>query len=441
MSLATPKTDRKLQVALHAKAKGLPSYRFYALYDKVYRDDVLRFAYRLCAAKGGAPGVDGESFADIESCGREQWLGELTEDLRKNQYRPAAVRRVYVPKPDGRRRPLGIPTIRDRVVQTAATQILEAIFEADLLADQYAYRRGRSALDAVNRVHRLLNSGHTEVVDADLGGYFDRIPHAELMKSVARRISDRQLLALIKRWLQAPVEETDGRGHRHRTTRNKDEGRGIPQGAPISPLLSNLYMRRFVLGWKVLGHERRLRAYVVNYADDLVICCRGSAEQAMSRMREMMERLKLTVNESKTRLCRIPDDSVDFLGYTLGHCWSPRTGRAYIGSRPSTARVQRICREISEMTGRRWLLLDVEDRVTRLNQLRLGWAGYFRLGSVSAAYRAVDSHARRRLRQWLRGKHKLQGQGTTRYPDHYLCQRLGLVCLAERTRNFPWAQA
>jgi RNA-directed DNA polymerase len=441
MSLQPPKTVRKLQGALHAKAKGTPRYRFYALYDKVYRDDILVFAYRSCAAEKGAPGVDGQSFEAIERYGVERWLRELAEELRKKEYRPSAVRRVYIPKPDGRQRPLGIPTIRDRVVQTAAALVLEPIFEADLQPEQYAYREGRSALDAVRHVHSLLNTGHTEMVDADLSGYFDSVPHAELMKSVSRRVSDGRMLRLIKMWLQAPVEESDRRGRKSRTTRNKDEGRGTPQGSPISPLLSNLYMRRFILGWKVLGHESRLEARIVNYADDFVICCRGTAREAMAAMRSMMERLRLTVNEAKTRLCRVPEDSVDFLGYTIGRCWSPKAGRAYIGSRPSKARVQRVCREISELTSSRWLLFDAEERVVRLNRLMLGWANYFCLGPVSKAYNTVDDHACRRLRLWLRRKHKVQGSGFSRFPDKYLYEVLGLERLAVRTRNFPWANA
>jgi group II intron reverse transcriptase/maturase len=279
------------------------------------------------------------------------------------------------------------------------------------------------------------------VVDADLSGYFDTIPHAELMQSVARRVSDKQMLHLIKMWLVAPVEETDERGRTHRTTRNKDEKRGTPQGAPISPLLSNLYMRRFVLGWKVLGHEKRYRAKIVNYADDFVICCRGTAEEAAAAMRGMMSRLKLTVNEQKTRVARLPAEPFDFLGYTIGRCYSPKTGRAYYGTRPSKDKIKRLCREISEMTSRRWTLMDVEDRVGRLNRKMIGWANYFCLGPVSKAYAAVDAHACRRLRQWLCAKHKVRSGKQARYPDQYLYQELDLVQLSVRTRNFSWAKA
>jgi RNA-directed DNA polymerase len=440
VNLATPETVQKLQTALHTKAKESPEYRFYALYDKVHREDILGFGYECCRANGGAAGVDGQRFEDIESYGESKWLGELAEELRDKRYHPQAVRRVYIPKPNGSKRPLGIPTIRDRVVQMAAVLVLEPIFEADLQPEQYAYRRDRNALDAVKKVHSLLNTGHTEVVDADVSGYFDNIPHAELMKSVARRISDGHMLHMIKMWLEAPVEEVDDRGRKHRTTRNKDESRGIPQGAPISPLLSNLYMRRFVLGWKQLGHAERLDARIVNYADDFVICCRGTAQEARQAMEGMMNRLKLTINEAKTHVCKVPDESFDFLGYTIGRCWSTKTGRGYIGTRPSPKRIGRICQAIREETSRRWLLTDVEERVGKLNRMLVGWANYFCLGPVSKAYRAIDRQARYRLRRWLCSKHKIQGAGTERFPDEYLYATLGLVRLELRTGNFPWAK-
>jgi group II intron reverse transcriptase/maturase len=439
MSLTTPPSVQKLQTALHDKAKGSPKFRFYVLYDKVYRKDVLDFAYDCCKANGGAPGVDGQAFEDIEEYGVGKWLDELAQELRSRTYRPQPVRRVWIPKPDGKQRPLGVPAIKDRVAQTAAVLVLEPIFEADLQPEQYAYRSDRSALDAVRHVHKLLNTGHGQIVDADLSGYFDSIPHAELLKSVARRVVDRAMLHLIKMWLEASVEETDEHGKKHRSTRNRDDGKGTPQGAPISPLLSNLYMRRFVLGWKKLGHEKRLGAHIVNYADDLVICCRGRAEEALARMRNIMTKLKLTVNETKTRVCKLPEEKFDFLGYTFGQCYSPKTGSAYLGTVPSRKRVKRICETISELTGRDQLLLDQEMVVARLNRVLIGWANYFCLGPVSKAYRAVDQHARKRLCQWLCAKHKVSGTGTGRFPEPFLLQVLGLVCLTERTDSFPWA--
>jgi group II intron reverse transcriptase/maturase len=441
MGLSTPQTVQKLQTALHAKAKGSPTFRFYSLYDKVHRVDVLAHAYACCQANKGSAGVDGQTFADIEAYGLQRWLGERAEELRNRTYRPKAVRRVYIPKANGKLRPLGIPTIRDRVAQMACVLVLDPIFEADLQPEQYAYRPGRSALDAVQRVRQLVSWGHAEVVDGDLSGYFDSIPHAELMQCVARRVSDGAMLGLIKQWLTAAVEETDERGRTHRTTRNKDEGRGVPQGAPISPLLSNLYMRRFLLGWKVLGHEKRLDAHLVNYADDFVICCRGTAKQAERVMHRMMGQLKLTVNADKTRVCRLPEESFDFLGYTIGRCYSPRTGRAYAGTRPSKKKVQALFARISEMTSRRSLLKDAMEMVGELNRLQQGWANYFCLGAVSKAYRAVDAHVTSRLRRWLCEKHKVSSGGYSRYSDRHLSERLGLVRLPLLPRRYPCANA
>ena len=440
-NLTTPASVQKLQTALHAKAKESPNFRFYALYDKVHREDILAFAYECCKANGGAAGVDDQTFEDIEAYGVKRWLDELTQELKSRTYQPKPVRRVYIPKPDGKQRPLGIPAIRDRVAETAAVLVLEPIFETDLPPEQYAYRQDRSALDAVEHVHKLINFGHGQIVDADLSGYFDSIPHSELLKSVARRVVDGAMLHLIKMWLDAPVEETDERGNKHRSTRNRDQGRGTPQGSPISPLLSNLYMRRFVLGWKKLGHEKRLQAYIVNYADDLVICCRSGAEQALTTMRDMMSKLKLTVNETKTRVCSLPEEKFDFLGYTFGRCYSTRTGRAYLGTVPSKKRVQRICRAVSEETERRTTQLDSTTLVGKLNRMMTGWANYFCLGPVSKAYDAVDRHAKKRLRQWLCTKHKVPWPGAKSFPAESLYDVFGLVCLPKRTGSFPRAKA
>lgn len=441
MSLTTPESVWQLQQALHAKAKREPACRFHSLYDKLYRKDVLLHAWQCCRKNGGAPGVDGVSFEQIEREGVNDWLEELTKELREKTYRPQAVRRVWIPKAGGKQRPLGIPCIKDRVAQMAAVIVLESIFEADLPEEQYGYRRGRSAHDAIRTIHGLLNRGYREVVDCDLSGYFDSIPHAQLMKSVARRISDGAMLALIKAWLQMPVEEDDGRGGKRRTTVAKDSGRGTPQGAPISPLLSNLYMRRFVLGWKKLGWEQKLQARLVVYADDFVILCRQQGAEARKQMQAIMSTLKLTVNEQKTRVCRVPEESFDFLGYTLGRCYSPKNGRAFIGTRPSRKRIRAICEALSQMTRRGSYWKPEGMMVGELNRTLRGWGNYFCLGPVSRMYRVVDNHARHRLRQWLNGKHRSRGTHPVRHAPAYLHQGLGLLQLERTTVNLPWANA
>src|SRR5215510_4413967 len=348
MSLETPEKIRSLQKKLYLKAKAEPSFRFYLLYDKVWREDILEHAYAVACANGGAPGVDGVTFAAIEAAGIEEWLLGIGKALRERTYRPDPVRRVLIPKPGGGERPLGIPTIRDRVVQTAVKLVVEPIFEADLEPNAYGYRPARSAADAIKAVHELLCQGYTDVVDADLSKYFDTIPHAELMQCVARRIVDRNVLRLIKMWLIVPVEERDENGKR-RLTGGKDRHCGTPQGGVASPMLANLYMNRLLKGWRNTKRGEQFDAHIVNYADDFVILSRGNAAEALNWTRQVVTRMGVTLNEAKTSIKQARQESFNFLGYTFGPRRYKKDGRWYLGASPSKKAVARIKEKVGDL--------------------------------------------------------------------------------------------
>jgi RNA-directed DNA polymerase len=433
MSLATPENIRTLQRKLYLKAKAEPGFRFYLLHDKVHRADILRHAYALVRANGGAPGVDGVTCAAIEASGLENWLSGIETELWTKTYRPQPVRRVMIPKPGGGERPLGIPTIRDRVVQTAAKLVLEPIFEADLEPSAYGYRPGRGGIDAVKAVHRLLCQGFTDVVDADLSKYFDTIPHDQLLASVAARIVDRHVLRLIKLWLKAPVEETDPEGRR-RMSGGKDSTCGTPQGGVISPLLANRYMNRFLRHWQRQGCGEAFQAQVVSYADDFVILSR--AEEALAWTRQAMTRLGLTVNEAKTAVRDAREERFDFLGYSFGPHHFRKDGHWYLGASPSPKSVQRLKTCVGEILPPSDVGSWDEARV-RLNQLLRGWATYFAYGTRLMAYRAVDHHVHEAVRGFLTRRHKVPSRGTRRYSHHVVHEKLGVLELRRLHMGAP----
>jgi RNA-directed DNA polymerase len=415
VSLATPAKLRRLQEALYTKAKQEPAYRFYLLYDKVARTDILAHAYALSKQHGGAPGVDGGTFAAIEAAGVEQWLAAVQEALRTETYRPQPVRRVRIPKPGGTgERPLGIPGIQDRVVQTAALLILQPIFEADLEPTAYGYRPGRTALQAVPAVHRALCAGHTEVIDADLASYFDSIPHADLMQSLARRLSDRRLLRLLKRWLKAPVAERGSDGG-WRFSGGKRSTRGTPQGGVVSPLLANLHMNRFLKVFRLRGLDRRYGARLVNYADDFVVLCRHGAPEVLAQTRRWFTQMGLTLNEQKTRVIHGRTEPFTFLGYTFGPMHYRKDGHWYLGAAPAQKAVQRVKGRIRTILrpGNQapWTVVQ-----QALNRVLRGWANYFAYGTRWMAYRAVDHYVAERVRHFLRRRHKVPSRGTRRFP-------------------------
>ena len=431
-SLTIPDKVRELQIKLYRKAKSEPEFRFYQLYDKVHREDVLYRAWFLSRSNNGEPGVDGESFEDIETAGVRKWLNGLRQELHDHTYQPQPVRRVMIPKPGGGERPLGIPTIRDRVAQTAAKLILEPIFEADLEPNAYGYRPQRSAQDAIQKVGGLLREGYTDVVDADLSKYFDTIPHSELLQCVARRIVDKHMLHLIKMWLKVPVEERDENGKR-RLRGGRDNDRGTPQGGVISPLLANLYINRMLKGFRQTGREAQFQARIVNYADDFVILSRGKAKEALEWTRGVLERLKLTLNEKKTSIRKARQERFDFLGYTFGPHFSSRTGAVYLGYSPSAKSMKRFRENVREHLGRGntkpWG--EVRDR---LNQKVKGWAQYFQLGRPWRAFDLLDEYVQDRVRHFLRKRHKVSSQGTRQFSAKRIYGELGVFRLRSRLR-------
>jgi RNA-directed DNA polymerase len=434
--LETPEKVRELQRKLYQKAKQEKGFRFYLLYDKVYRRDILGHAYRLERTNQGAPGVDGETFEEIEKRegGAERYLEEVAEELRGKRYKPMPVRRVYIPKSGGGRRPLGIPVIKDRVVQMAVKMVIEPIFEADFEENSYGFRPRRDAHQAMDDLSLQLRMGKTQVIDADIFKYFDTISHDKLLALVAERIVDKNILWLIKMWLEAPVVE-EGEGGKKRYEGND---KGTPQGGVISPLLANIYLHVLDRIWKEKRVQENYGARLIRYADDFVVLCPGPTEKILRGIKMALAGLRLRLNEEKTRVIDAREESFNFLGFTVQVARSPRTGNFFPLIRPSRKAMARVKAEIKALTCRRTLALPTEEVIGKLNELVRGWAGYFYYGNCSQDLSRIKGFLDERVRIHLKRKHGMKSRGYRAYPHRYLYETLQLY---KMPTTAPWSQA
>jgi RNA-directed DNA polymerase len=433
LGLETPERIRELQRKLYRKAKQESGFRFYLLYDKVYRQDILGHAYHLVRANKGAPGVDGVTFESLEERegGVQRYLEEIAGELKGKAYKPMPVRRIYIPKADGGRRPLGIPVIRDRVVQMAVKMVIEPIFEADFQENSYGFRPKRDAHQAMDDIRLHLRMGKFQVIDADVSKYFDTIPHDKLLELVARRIVDKNILKLIRMWLKAPVVEEVEDGKK----RTMGNDQGTPQGGVISPLLANIYLNVLDKVWKVKKIQEEMEARLIRYADDFVVLCKGNTERLLKGVQNVLGHLGLALKVEKTRVLDSRQEGFDFLGFTVRVRKSPRTGRNLPYIRPSRKALAQIKADCKNLTCRRTLALPTEVVIQRLNEAVRGWVGYFYYENCSKDFSALRWFLEERVRIYLRRKHQRKSRGYKAYPYTYLYETLGLFKIPMKA---PW---
>lgn len=432
--LETPVKIRELQRALYLKTKQEKNFRFYVLYDKVYRNDILSHAYKLVSANKGVCGIDGKTFKSIEEMegGVERYLIQIAEELKNKTYKPSPVKRVYIPKSDGGRRPLGIPTIKDRVIQMATKIVIEPIFEADFHEYSYGFRPKKNAHQAIEDINHHLFRGKTQIIDADIAKYFDSIPHDNLLKLVARRIVDKQILKLIKMWLKAPVIEVREDGKRE-CKRNE---KGTPQGGVISPLLANIYLNVLDTIWKCKEIEKKMGARLVRYADDFVVLCRQNSGKVYGWLKTEIKRLELSLNEAKTHVIDSKQESFNFLGFNIRMTRSKKTGKIFPLTRPAKKSMKHIRIKIKEITHRRNHNLPTEEVIGRINSVVRGWVGYYYYGNCSRDLSNLRYYLGMKVRNYLKRKHGIRSRGY-KFTDEYLYNKLGLYTIPV---SAPWSQ-
>jgi len=433
--LETPEKIRDLQRKLYQKAKQEKEYRFYLLYDKVYRMDILSHAYKLVRSNKGASGVDGVTFEEIEGMegGQRRYLADIADELKNKTYKAMPVRRVHIPKADGSKRPLGIPTVKDRIVQMAVKLLIEPIFEADFQENSYGFRPKRDAHQAMKDVNFHLRYGKIQVIDTDISKYFDNIPHDKLLKLIAKRIVDKNILRLIKMWLKAPiVEEEDGK------KKYKGNDKGTPQGGVISPLLANIYLNVLDTIWKVKKVQERLEARLIRYADDFVVLCKGNTGRILQGIKTVLGELRLNLHEEKTKVVDARKESFNFLGFTIQVKENPKTGKKFPLIIPSKKAMRHIKMEIKNLTCRKNLALPKEVIVNKLNEVVRGWVNYFYYGNCSNDLLRLKGYLDERVRTYLRRKHSIKSRGYKAFPYKYLHEDLGLYKIPTTA---PWTQS